>query len=204
MLDDLLSQMNEQYEEFDSKEEVKEEKVDVEEIYKVNDATLKWLEDEREYLANSKDESLGKGAFKKRDTSSYQKNSKSKDDEKKDEKSSSYSRYSGYSSYSSSKDSKKDPEEEYYEKMEKKFNDKLTRMLDSLFNTEMNIANGECNWDVLDWQYELNRKRVHDRYYMEEHASKEVVKKIEKYAAKCYRKIDIAEILLTTKENPRG
>lgn len=207
MLDDLLNEMQEQYEEVDSKEEVKEETVDMKEIYKINDQTLKWLEEEREYLEHSKNNSLGSGVFEKRKNSTYQRNSKSKDDDEKESKSkSSYDTYRPYSSYSSSSSSssKKDPEQEYFDAIEKKFNDRLKRLIDATLNMNMNIANGECNWDILDWQYELNRKRVHDRYYVEERTTKEVVKKINKIANRCHRKIEIAESLLFLKQNPRG
>lgn len=205
MLDDLLNEMQEQFEEVDSKEEAKEEAVNMEEIYKINDQTLKWLEEEREYLQHSKDENLGKGVFEKRKNSTYQRNSKSKnDDEEKEKKTTSYGdRYRPYSSTSSTA-SKKDPEQEYFDKIEKKFNDRLQRLIDATLNMNMNIANGECNWDILDWQYELNRKRVHDRYYVEERTTKEVVKKINKIANRCHRKIEMAESLLFLKQNPRG
>lgn len=215
-MEDLINELNQQYEEVDSKQEVKEEKVDLDEILKANELTEKWLDEAREYKENSKDDNYSKEAFTRKASSTYSK----RDDEKKkeeprkssysyyrsssedDSKSSSYSRYSAYSSSSSSKSSSKSSDEAFYDKVEKAFNDKIIDMVDELMDKHLNRIEEGHDWDILDLQYELNKKRVNDRDYTDEPISIEFKKSIEKRSNACSRKIDIAEILVVLKVNP--
>lgn len=66
----------------------------------------------------------------------------------------------------------------------------------------MNKIEDDYQWDILDLQYELNKKRISERYYEDEPETKEFEKKMEKHSNACSRKIDIAEILVLLKVNP--
>lgn len=209
-LNDLINQCNQQYDEVDSKQaEVKEEKIDVEEILKLNEVTEKWLEEEREYQANAKDDSHSKSAFTRRSTKTSYQSDKS---EKKEEKKSSYGSYyqsgkeerrSPYSSYSSSSSStKKTSDEIFYEKVESSFNDKINRMVEDAINKQLNRIDDEFEWDILDMQYELNKKRLAQRDYEDEPITREFIRNMEKASSRCSRKVDMAELLLVLKVNP--
>ena len=200
---DLADLMNQQYEEVDSKEEVKEEKIDVNEILRANEITEKWLDEEREYRENSKSSSHSTSAFTRKEVKS-----KFKKEEKEEKKtaSSAYSytsRYS-YSSSSSTTETKKSSDEAFYDKVEKAFNEKVNKMVEDVINKELNQIQNDCQWDILDLQYELNKKRISERYYEEEPEAKEFERKMEKYSNSCARKVDIAEILMLLKINPNG
>lgn len=209
-LNDLINQCNQQYDEVDSKQnEVKEEKIDVEEILKLNEVTEKWLEEEREYQENAKEDNHSKSAFTRRSaTSSYDKGKEEKKEEKKspyygyygsnkEEKKSPYSPYS-----SSSSSSKKTSDEIFYERVETAFNDKINRMVEDAMNKQLNRIEDEFEWDILDMQYELNKKRLAHRDYEDEPIAKEFVKNMEKASTRCSRKVDMAELLLVLKVNP--
>ena len=209
-MEDLINQLNQQYEEVDSKEDAKEEKIDLDEILKANEVTEKWLEEEREFQKNSKDDNFSKDAFTKERTRSRYEDKK---EEKKEERKSSYSYYkssdddkkSSYSSrYSSSynSSSKKSSDDIFYEKVESAFIDKINKMVDSAINKNLNRIEDEGEWDILDLQYELNRKRITDRDYEEKEITKEFNKILEKHSNSCSRKIDAAELLLLLKVNP--
>lgn len=205
-MDDMINQLNQQYEEVDSKETVKEEKIDLNEILKANEITEKWLDEEREFQKNSKDDNFSKDAFTKKRSSSYEKK-----EEKKEEKRSSYGYYkssedekkSSYSSkYSSSSSSKKSSDDIFYEKVENAFIEKVNKMVDGLFDKNLNKIEHEGEWDMLDLQYELNRKRITDRDYEDKIITKEFNKAMEKHSNSCSRKVDIAELMILLKVNP--
>ena len=161
---DLADLMNQQYEEVDSKEEVKEEKIDVNEILRANEITEKWLDDEREYRENLKNSSHSTSAFTRKEVKS-----KFKKEEKEEKKtaSSAYSytsRYS-YSSSSSTTETKKSSDEAFYDKVEKAFNEKVNQLAEDVINKELNQIQNDCQWEILDLQYELKKKRISEIYY---------------------------------------
>lgn len=204
---DLADLINQQYEEVDSKQEVKEETVDINEILRANEITEKWLEEERDYRENSKDNNHSKSAFTRKEVKS-----KLNMEEKKEEKKTTSSAYSytsryGYVSSSTSTtstDSKKSSDDAFYDKVEKSFNEKVNKMVEDIINKELNQIQQECQWDILDLQYELNKKRITERYYEDEPEAIDFEKKMEKHSNKCSRKIDIAELLILLKINPNG
>lgn len=201
---DLADLMNQQYEEVDSKEETKEETINVEEILKANEVTEKWLEEEREYRENSKDDNHSRSAFTRKEVKSrFQK------EEKKEEKKTSSSAYSytsryGYGTSSTTTETKKSADEAFYDKVEKTFNEKVNKMVEGIIDKELNQIQNDCQWDILDLQYELNKKRIAERYYEDEPETKEFEKKMEKHSNACSRKIDIAELLILLKVNPNS
>lgn len=205
-IDDLINEMNQQYEEVDSKSEIKEEKINIDEILKTNEITEQWLDEVREHKENSKDDDFSKNAFKR----SYAKpndESKVKKEDKKEKKSSWYEKSSNSSSYSSSyssSTSKKSSDEIFYEKVEKAFNDKVIGIVDDLANKYLNRVEENLDWDILDLQYELNKKRINDRDYQNEVITVDFNKCMENKSNSCSRKVDIAEILLLLKINPNS
>lgn len=199
---DLADLMNQQYEEVDSKEETKEEKINIDEILRANEITEKWLEEEREYRENSKDNNYSRSAFTRKEVKS-----KLQAEEKKEEKKTTSSAYSytsryNYSSSSTTTETKKNSDEAFYDKVEKSFNEKVNKMVEDIINKELNQIEHDCQWDILDLQYELNKKRIAERYYEDEPETKEFEKKMEKHSNACSRKIDIAELLILLKVNP--
>lgn len=206
---DLADLMNQQYEEVDSKEETKEEKVNIDEILKANEVTEKWLEEEREFRENSKDDNFSKSAFTKREVKSNFLKEREEEKKKEEKKSSSLYGNSSYSSRyyggsSTSTETKKTSDELFYDKVEKSFNDKINNMVENIINKELNQIEQGCCWDILDMQYELNKKRISERYYEDEPEAKEFEKKMEKHSNACSRKVDIAELLILLKVNPNG
>lgn len=208
-LNDIINQCNQQYDEVDSKKEStsKEEKIDLDDVFKLNEVTEKWLQEEREYQENVKEDTHSKSAFTKR-TEKY---SNQKEEPKEEKKNSYYGSYyssskddkkSTYSSYSSSTSSKKTSDEIFYERVEKAFNDKINRMVEDVLNKHLNRVDDDFEWDILDMQYELNKKRIAKRDYEDEPIAKEFVKAVEKASTKCARKVDMAELLLVLKVNP--
>lgn len=200
---DLADLINQQYEEVDSKEEVKEEKVNIDEILKANEVTEKWLEEEREYRENSKNDDHSRSAFTRKEVKS---NFKPKEtEEKKSTTSSGYSYASRYSYGSSTTtETKKSSDESFYDKVEKSFNDKINKMVEDIIDKELNKIESDCQWDILDLQYELNKKRMAERYYENEPETKEFEQKMDKHSSACARKVDIAELLILLKVNPNG
>ena len=201
---DLADLMNQQYEEVDSKEETKEEKINIDEILRANEVTEKWLEEEREYRENSKDTNYSRSAFTRKEVKS-----KFQREEKKEEKKTTSSAYSytsrySYSSSSTSTETKKNSDEAFYDKVEKSFNEKVNNMVEDIINKELNQIQNDCQWDILDLQYELNKKRISERYYEDEPETKEFERKMEKHSNACSRKIDIAELLILLKVNPNS
>lgn len=201
---DLADLMNQQYEEVDSKEETKEEKINIDEILRANEVTEKWLEEEREYRENSKDTNYSRSAFTRKEVKS-----KFQREEKKEEKKTTSSAYSytsrySYSSSSTSTETKKNSDEAFYDKVEKSFNEKVNNMVEDIINKELNQIQNDCQWDILDLQYELNKKRISERYYEDEPETKEFERKMEKHSSACSRKIDIAELLILLKVNPNS
>ena len=202
---DLADLMNQQYEEVDSKQETKEEKVNIDEILRANEITEKWLEEEREYRESSKDNNYSKSAFTRKEVKSKLGMKEEKEEKKSTSSAYSYtSRYSYTSSLSSSSDTKKSSDEAFYDKVEKSFNEKVNKMVEDIINKELNQIEQECQWDILDLQYQLNKKRMTERYYGEEPETKDFEKKMEKHSNACSRKIDIAELLILLKVNPNG
>lgn len=214
----MINELNQQYEEVDSKKEAKEEKINLDDVLKANELTEKWLDEVREYKENSKDDNYSREAFtKKTSGSAYEREKRDSDKKKEEKKSYSYSYYGsrdkdekssssyryGSRSYSSSSSSSKSSDELFYEKVEKMFNDKVTSMIDDLMDKHLNrIGEENHDWDILDLQYELNKKRINDRDYEDEPVSIEFNKTLEKKSNSCARKIDIAEILVILKVNP--
>ena len=175
---DLADLMNQQYEEVDSKEETKEEKINIDEILRANEVTEKWLEEEREYRENAKDTNYSRSAFTRKEVKS-----KFQREEKKEEKKTTSSAYSytsrySYSSSSTSTEAKKSSDEAFYDKVEKSFNEKVNNMVEDIINKELNQIENDCQWDILDLQYELNKKRISERYYEDEPETKEFERKM--------------------------
>lgn len=210
-LNDIINQCNQQYDEVDSKKESisKEEKIDIDDVLKLNEVTEKWLEEEREYQENVKEDKHSKAAFTKRTDNYSYKKEEPKEEKKssyygsyygKEEKKSGYSSYS--SSYSSSSSSKKTSDEIFYERVEKAFDDKINKMVEEVLNKQLNKIEDDFEWDILDMQYELNKKRLAKRDYEDNPQAKEFIKNVEKASIKCARKVDMAELLLVLKINP--
>lgn len=206
---DLTAMMNKQYEEVDSKKDQPEQKIDKEEVLKFNELTKKWLDDQKEYEKDLEDAKKISGDAFSRKTSGSREDKREKerrstyyknDDDKKEEKKS-YSYYSSYSSSSSSKNTKS-AEERFYDKVESQFEYKIQNKVDKILNRLTNRFDEESQWDILDWQYCINKKRVNDRYTQN---NVEIIKfnnDTNKLVDSIDKKMNIAEILLALKICP--
>lgn len=203
----LADMMNQQYEEVDSKNDQPEQQIDKKEVLKYNELTKKWLDDQKQYEEDRLEaESFSKNSFSKRSAESRaDKKEKEKrstyyrDKDEKEEKKS-YSYYSSYSS-SSSKNSKS-AEERFYDKIEADFEYKIQTKTDKILNRLTNRFDEECQWDILDWQYAMNRKRIEDRYTQDSKEVKEFNANAKKLVNSIERKMSIAEIMLVLKICP--
>lgn len=199
---DLTEMMNQQYEEVDSKMEQEEQKVNMDEVLEPNKLTRKWLEGEAERIKDREEaEAMSKEAFAK-------KAEEKRSEQKKEEKKSTYYSYrekeekKTYSYYSSSSTSSKTQEEKFYDKMEDLFNHKLNKSFNEILNRESNRFDKECSWDVLDWQYSYNKKRVKERYVQEKPDTKEFYKQTNKLMGSIEKKVELAELLVILKICP--
>lgn len=221
-LEQLIKDMNEQYEEVDSKEQKKEVEMTVEEIMRANKVTQGWINEEKEYRENLKDEKYSEKGFSNSQKSvKYNNKDDDRDKAQSEKQKAFYNTYNnpnnqkeksseglgyGYGSRTSSdRKTSKTSDEVFYEETERVFSNKIVKMISKAIDQQLNLLkSGEGQWDILDLQYELNRKRSSERKYEERPTDKIAIATIEKHKSSLARKIDMAELLLLLKVNPRG
>lgn len=209
-IDDLLNEMTECFEE-DLKDGDKykvEQELNMDSINESINNTLKWMESERQMIEDAKNSEHSQDAFKSTSTNStareYYQRQKEKEEEKKEStnKGPYYSSYFGSTTTTKEKTTKT-PERLFAEKVDKELSQSINRMMTRLEKLYLNkIEEKAGEWDILDLQYELNKRKINRREYANNDEATKKRLELEKRYEKIKSKIKFCEMLNIMKSNP--